>query len=319
MKLVVQIPCFNEESQLTTTVRDLPESIPGIDTIEILIVDDGSTDRTEEVAQELELNVVSIPVNRGLAYAFMAGVEASLAHGADIIVNTDADNQYRGDDLGALVEPILAGRADLVIGARPIGEIDSFSSLKKALQRAGSWVVRKLSGAQVVDASSGFRAMNREAALQTNVFSRYTYTLETIVQAAHRGLRVVSVPVRVNAATRRSRLIRSNWNYLWRTGSDLVRILVIYRPFRSFMMLAIALFAIATVIGLRFVYYFIATDEGSGHIQSLVLAEILYGLCGTLVAVAFIGDLLAINRRLLEELRLDARRRKFKSGGPQDG
>ena len=319
MKLIVQIPCFNEESQLTKTVRDLPDSIPGVDTIEILVVDDGSADRTADVARELGLNVVSIPVNRGLAHAFMAGVEGSLARGADIIVNTDADNQYRGDDLGALVEPILAGRADLVIGARPIGEIDSFSSLKKALQRAGSWVVRKLSGAQVADASSGFRAMNREAALQTNVFSRYTYTLETIVQAAYRGLRVVSVPVRVNAATRRSRLIRSNWNYLWRTGSDLVRILVIYRPFRSFMMLAMALFAIATVIGLRFVYYFIATDEGSGHIQSLVLAEILYGLCGTLVAVAFIGDLLAINRRLLEELRLDARRRKFKLGGAQDG
>jgi len=318
MKLVIQIPCFNEESQLTKTVRELPTSLPGIDTIEILVVNDGSDDHTEEVARSLGLNVVSIPVNRGLAYAFMAGIEVSLAHGADIVVNTDADNQYRADDLAALVEPVLAGRADLVIGARPIGEIDSFSPMKKALQRAGSWVVRKLSGAEVADASSGFRAMSREAALQTNVFSRYTYTLETIVQASYRGLRVISVPVRVNEATRRSRLVRSNWNYLWRTGSDLVRILVIYRPFRSFMMLAIALFAIATVIGLRFLYYFVATDEGSGHIQSLVLAEILYGLSGTLVAVAFIGDLLAINRRLLEELRLDARRGKFRLSGPED-
>ena len=318
MKLVIQIPCFNEEAQLTKTVRELPTSLPGIDAIEILVVNDGSDDHTEEVARGLGLNVVSIPVNRGLAYAFMAGIEAGLANGADIVVNTDADNQYRAEDLGALVEPILAGRADLVIGARPISEIDSFSSMKKVLQRAGSWVVRKLSGAEVADASSGFRAMSREAALQTNVFSRYTYTLETIVQASYRGLRVISVPVRVNAATRRSRLIRSNWNYLWRTGSDLVRILVIYRPFRSFMMLAVALFAIATIIGLRFVYYFVATDEGSGHIQSLVLAAILYGLSGTLVAVAFIGDLLAINRRLLEELRLDARRGKFKSSGPED-
>jgi glycosyltransferase involved in cell wall biosynthesis len=311
MKLVIQIPCFNEESQLTKTVRDLPDLIPGVDTIEILIVDDGSADRTADVARELGLNVVSIPVNRGLAYAFMAGVEASLARGADIIVNTDADNQYRGGDIGALVEPILAGRADVVIGARPIGEIDSFSPLKKALQRAGSWVVRKLSGTRVADASSGFRAMNREAALQTNVFSRYTYTLETIVQAAHRGMRVTSVPIHVNAVTRESRLVRSNRNYLWRTGSDLIRILVIYRPFRSFMLLSAALFAVATIIALRFLYYFIATDFGSGHIQSLVLAAILYGLAGTLVAVAFVGDMLAINRRLLEELRLDLRRAKF--------
>jgi glycosyltransferase involved in cell wall biosynthesis len=316
MKLIVQIPCFNEEAQLTKTVRDLPDSLPGIDTIEILIVNDGSTDRTEAVARELGLNVLSIPVNRGLAYAFTVGVEASLARGADIIVNTDADNQYRGDDIGALVEPILAGRADVVIGARPIGEIDSFSPLKKMLQRAGSWVVRRLSGTRVADASSGFRAMNREAALQTNVFSRYTYTLETIVQAAYRGLRVTSVPIRVNGVTRESRLVRSNRNYVWRTGSDLIRILVIYRPFRSFMLLAIALFAVATIVALRFLYYFMVTDEGSGHIQSLVLAEILYGLCGTLVAVAFIGDLMAINRRLLEELRLGARRAKFEIIGP---
>ena len=263
MKLVIQIPCFNEESQLTTTVRDLPDSIPGIDSIEIVIVNDGSTDRTEEVGRELGLKVLSIPVNRGLAYAFMAGVEASLARGADIIVNTDADNQYRGGDIHALVEPILAGSADVVIGARPIGEIDSFSPLKKMLQRVGSWVVQKLSGTRVADASSGFRAMNREAALQTNVFSRYTYTLETIVQAAHRGMRVTSVPIRVNAVTRESRLVRSNRNYLWRTGSDLVRILVIYRPFRSFMLLSAALFAVATIIALRFLYYFIATDSGS--------------------------------------------------------
>ena len=315
MKLVIQIPCFNEESQLARTVAELPRSIPGVDEVEILVVDDGSLDRTADVARGLGLAVVSIPVNRGLAHAFMVGVEAGLARRADIIVNTDADNQYRGDDIGALVAPILAGEADLVIGGRPIGDIDSFSPMKKTLQRVGSWIVRKLSGTRVADASSGFRAMNREAALQTNVFSRYTYTLETIVQAAYRGLRVTSVPIHVNGATRESRLISSNRSYLWRTGSDLIRIFVIYRPFRSFMLLAIALFTVATIIALRFLYYFIATDQGSGHIQSLVLAEILYGLCGTLVAVAFIGDLLAINRRLLDELRLDARRAKFRMTG----
>ena len=279
MKLVIQVPCFNEETCLAGTLRDLPRAIPGVDVIEMLVIDDGSTDRTIDVARTAGIDVVCIPRNRGLARAFMVGIDASLSRGADIIVNTDADNQYRGDDIGALLEPILAGRADVVIGARPIGEIDSFSPLKKMLQRAGSWVVRRLSGTRVADASSGFRAMNREAALQTNVFSRYTYTLETIVQAAHRGLRVTSVPIRVNGATRESRLVRSNRNYLWRTGSDLIRILVIYRPFRSFMLLAAALFAVATIIALRFLYYFIATDSGSGHIQSLVLAGILYGLC----------------------------------------
>jgi glycosyltransferase involved in cell wall biosynthesis len=312
MKVVIQIPCFNEESQLAETVRQLPLSIPGVDSIEILVVDDGSIDRTADVARGLGLSVLSVPVNRGLAYAFMAGVEASLSRGADILVNTDADNQYRGEDIANLVAPILERRGDLVVGGRPIAEIESFSLIKKALQRAGSWVVRKVSGTSVTDASSGFRAMSRDAALQINVFSRYTYTLETIVQAAHRGLRVVSVPIRVNKVTRQSRLIRSNSNYVWRTGIDLVRILVVYRPFRSFMLLAVTLFAIATIIALRFVYYLIVSGGSPGHVQSLILAEILYGLCGTLVAMAFIGDLLAINRRLLEELRLEARRAKFK-------
>ena len=311
MKLVIQIPCLDEEAQLPQTVRDLPRAIAGVDEIELVVIDDGSRDRTAEVARELGARVVSLPGSRGLANAFMTGLEASLALGADIIVSTDADNQYRGDDVATLVAPILAGRADLVVGSRPIGEIASFSLTKKVLQRIGSWVVRRFSGTTVADATSGFRAMSRETALQLNVFSRYTYTLETIVQAALRGLRVVSVPVRVNPPTRPSRLVRSNLDYLWRTGSGMIRIFVVYRPFRSFMIPAGMLFAFATLIALRFLFYFVTAGGSAGHVQSLILAAILYGLSGVLMAVAFLGDLLAINRRLLEELQLDARRTRL--------
>ena len=310
MKLVIQIPCFNEESHLPATLADLPSSLPGIDSIEVLVVDDGSTDATSEVARQRSASVVRIARNRGLANAFVVGLETSLAMGADVIVNTDADNQYRGADIGRVVAPVLAGSADLAIGARPIASMDAFSPLKKMLQRLGSWVVRLVSGTSVVDASSGFRAMSRDAALQTSIFSRYTYTLESIVQAAQRGLRVVSVPVGVNAVLRRSRLVASDASYLWQAGGGLLRILVVYRPFRSFMLPAMLLFVVATVIGLRFLYYF-AADDGGGHVQSLIFAAILYGLSGILMAVAFLGDLLAINRRLLEELRLEQRRARF--------
>lgn len=311
LKLCIQIPCFNEEAHLAQTVGDLPRYLPGIDSIEIIVIDDGSRDRTAEIAQGIGIHVMRIPTNRGLANAFITGLERCLARGADIIVTTDADNQYCGADIAKLVGPILADEADLVIGARPIADIESFSPIKKYLQRLGTSVVRLLSSAPVADAASGFRAMSREAALKVNVFSRYTYTLETIVQATHRGVRVLSVPIRVNADIRKSRLVRSNLNYVWRTGSDLIRIFVVYRPFRSFMFPAIALFAIATVIALRFLFYFLGSDGGAGHVQSLILAAILYGLSGALMAVAFVGDLLAINRRMLEELQLDARRKRL--------
>ncbi|MDQ2963954.1 MAG: glycosyltransferase family 2 protein [Pseudomonadota bacterium] len=313
VKLVIQIPCYNEEAQLPRTVRELPQAIPGIDRLEIVVIDDGSTDRTVEVARELGARVVCVASHRGLAHAFATGLEASLTLGADVIVNTDADNQYRGADVAALVAPIVAGDADLVIGARPIGEIAAFSVMKKFLQHLGSWAVGRLSGTRVADATSGFRAMNREAALQLNVFSRYTYTLETIIQAAHHGLRVVSVPVRVNERMRASRLVRGNLDYMWCTASALVRVFVVYWPFRSFMAPALVLFAIATIIALRFLYYFLEGGGTAGHVQSLILAAILYGLSGMLMAVAFLGDLLAINRRLLEELQLEARRARLRA------
>ncbi len=311
MKLVIQIPCLDEEAQLPVTIRALPRTVPGFDSIDVLVIDDGSRDRTSEVARQLGATVVRLPKNRGLAHAFKTGIDASLARGADVVVNTDADNQYFGGDIVNLVAPIVSGVADVVIGARPIKEIASFSLTKKLLQRIGSAIVRFLSGAQVADVTSGFRALSREAALRVNVFSRYTYTLETIVQAANRGLRVVSVPIHVNPALRGSRLIRSNWQYLRRSAIDLVRVLVIYRPFRAFMLPALVFLALGTLLGLRFVYYFFETGGATGHIQSLIFATIFYGLGTASTAVAFLGDSLAINRRLLEELQLDARRARF--------
>jgi glycosyltransferase involved in cell wall biosynthesis len=316
VKLIIQIPCHNEADHLPATVGDLPRALPGIDEIQIVVVDDGSTDRTTEVARKLGVEVIGLPANRGLAQAFMAGIDAALSLDADIVVNTDADNQYSGASIAALVAPILAGNADFVIGARPITEIDSFSPVKKLLQRLGSWVVRQVSGTTVADATSGFRAMTREVALELNVFSSYTYTLETIVQAAQRRLRVASVAITVNPATRESRLVRSNLDYVWRTGSALARIFVVYRPFRSFMIPAGLLFAAGMLLALRFVYYFVETGGTAGHTQSLILAAILFVLAGLLMAVAFIGDLIAINRRLLEELRLDARRARYSSPRP---
>jgi glycosyltransferase involved in cell wall biosynthesis len=314
MKLVIQIPCLNEADHLPATVGDLPKSIPGIDRIELLVVDDGSSDGTADVARRLGAHVVRFTANRGLGHAFMAGIDAALANGADIIVNTDADNQYSGASIPALIAPILADEADFVVGARPIREIESFSPTKKLLQRLGSWVVRRVSGTSVADATSGFRAMSREAALELNVFSRYTYTLETIVQAAQRRLRVTSVPIAVNPATRESRLMRSTLDYIWRTGSALVRIFVVYRPFRSFMIPAGIAFALGMLLALRFLFYFVAGGGAAGHTQSLILAAILFILAGLLMAVAFIGDLIAINRRLLEELRLGERRARYASG-----
>ena len=311
MRVVIQIPCLDEAQTLPATIGDLPSTLPGIDDIRIVVVDDGSRDGTGDVAASLGATVVRLPTTRGLAAAFAAGLDAALASDADVVVNTDGDNQYRGDDVAALIAPIVDGRADIVIGARPIGSMREFSWVKKLLQRIGSWVVRRLSGASIVDATSGFRAYSREAALRLEVFSGYTYTLETIVQAANHRLRIASVPVRVNAAVRESRLMRSNVHYVLRAGSGLLRMFVVYRPFRFFIIPASVAMALALVIGIRFLWLFVASGGTAGHLQSLLLAAILFGLAGALTVVAFLGDLIAINRRMLEDLRFDARRQRL--------
>ncbi len=311
MKLAIQIPCLNEADTLPRTIADLPRSLPGVDQIVVIVVDDGSRDATAEVAASLGAQVVRSPITRGLARAFMTGIDVALRERADIVVNTDGDNQYRGEDIAALVAPIVARDTDVVIGVRPIEEIAEFSFGKKLLQRVGSRIVRALTGTRVDDATSGFRAYSRDAALRLAVFSRYTYTLETIVHAAQSGLRIVSVPVRVNRVERPSRLARSSAHYAWRAGVDLARMFVVYRPFRSFVVPAIVACLAGAVLVARFLWYFIASDGAPGHVQSLVAAAMLFGAGGVLFVVALVGDLIAINRRLLEELRLESRRRRF--------
>jgi glycosyltransferase involved in cell wall biosynthesis len=302
MKLIIQIPCFNEEASLPIALADLPKQIPGVDEIEILIIDDGSTDRTIEVAKTHGVHhVARLPKNKGLAAAFSLGIETCLKKGADIIVNTDADNQYCGADISRLVEPILKGRADFVIGSRPIQQIEHFSPIKKVLQRLGSWVVRKASGTHVPDAPSGFRAFSRNAAARMHIFSKYTYTLETIILAGRTGIAIESVPIRTNKDLRPSRLVKSIPSYIYRSIFTIIRIFVVYQPLQFFSMVGGSLFGIGLLFGLRFLIKF-ALEGGSGHVQSLILASLLMTLGFITVIVGILADLISVNRRLNEKI-----------------
>lgn len=302
MKLIIQIPCLNEAGTLGIALAALPRQVEGFDTVEWLVIDDGSTDDTARLARELGVDhVVQHPVNRGLAAAFMTGLHASLRLGADVIVNTDADNQYEGSDIPKLTAPILAGTADMVIGARPIDETEHFSWVKKKLQRLGSWAVRKASGTDVQDAPSGFRAISRETALRLNVFNPYTYTLETIIQAGQSNLRVASVPIRTNEDLRPSRLVRSIGNYVRRSLVTIIRVFAIYRPMLTFLSIAVAMGIPGVILGVRFLAY-LAVGDGGGHVQSLILASLLLTLSALSTLCAFLADLIATNRKLLEKL-----------------
>ena len=303
-KLIIQIPCLNEEGTLAVTLADLPRQVAGFDTVEWLVIDDGSTDRTVEVARENGVDhVVSLPHNQGLAKAFMTGIETALKLGADVIVNTDADNQYDASCIPDLVRPILEKKAQIVIGARPISEIEHFSPIKKFLQKLGSFVVKIASGTTVPDAPSGFRAIHRDAAIQLNVFNRYTYTLETIIQAGRRNIPITSVPIRVNGDLRPSRLVKSIPSYVRRSLITVVRIFVVYSPLRFFSVCA-AVVATPGLIGIvRFLFHY-WMGEGSGNIQSLVLSSALLALAGILAMSGVISELIAVNRQLLEEIRI---------------
>lgn len=303
MKLVIQIPCYNEEAVLPVTLKALPNHIDGIDEIEVLVINDGCTDKTVEVAKALGVKeFVDMPHNCGLAKAFVAGLQKSVKLGADIIVNTDADNQYCADDIAALVKPILSKEADIVIGSRPIADIKHFSFLKKTLQLAGSCVMRLVSSTKVEDAPSGFRAFSRNAALQLNVFDNYTYTLETIIQSRAKGLVLKCVPVNVNPDLRKSKLMTNMFEYIRRSVFTMVRMFIIYRPFRFFAILSGLFLFTGALLGLRFLYYYIFSS-GSGHIQSLILSAILI-ITGVQVGViAILSELLAINRKLLEDIQ----------------
>lgn len=318
MKLIIQIPCLNEAETLEIALNDLPKHIDGIDEIEYLIINDGSVDNTVEVAKKWGVHyVVNFKRNKGLAKGFMAGIDACLRNGADIIVNTDADNQYCGKDIEKLVRPILEKKADIVIGERPIDQTEHFSPLKKKLQHFGSYVVRKASKTEIPDAPSGFRAFSREAALHLNVMNSYTYTLETIVQAGRSNMAITSVPIRTNGELRKSRLFHSMFGYVKRSMITIIRAYMMYRPLTFFSVLGLIPFMLGVVIGFRFLIFFFM-GNGGGHIQSLIFASTLMMLGFMTFVVGLQADVIANNRKLLEDIQYRVRRLDYKEDEKED-
>lgn len=315
MKLIIQIPCYNEADTLEMALNDLPTELEGIDEIEYLIINDGSRDMTEEVARQWGVHhIVNFSQNKGLARGFMAGLDGCLRNGADIIVNTDADNQYYAEDIQTLIQPILDGKADMVIGARPIDETEHFSKLKKILQHFGSWAVRRASNTDIPDAPSGFRAMTREAAMHINVVNDYTYTLETIVQAGREKIAITSVPIRTNPELRPSRLFRGMWSYVKKSIVIILRAYMMYKPLKCFTYLSVPPIAIGLAIGMRFLY-FLVTDGGGGHVQSLILACTLIIIGFLTFMIGLVSDLMASNRRILTDTQYHVRRMEYEAIG----
>ena len=308
MKLIIQIPCYNEAETLEIALNDLPKKIGGIDEIEYLIINDGSVDNTVEVAKNWGVHyVVNFKKNKGLAKGFMAGLDACLRNGADIIVNTDADNQYCGEDIEKLVRPILDGKADIVIGERPIDKTEHFSPLKKKLQHLGSWTVRVASHTDMPDAPSGFRAYSRDAAMRLNVTNEYTYTLETIIQAGRNKMAMESVPIRTNPELRKSRLFSSMFGYVKRSMVTIVRSFMMYKPLRFFMGIGGVLFLLGRILGIRFLAYFFG-GAGSGHVQSLILASTLMMIGFQTIIIGLQADIIAANRKILEDVQYHVRK-----------
>ncbi len=328
MKLIVQIPCLDEEATLPATIADIPRRIEGIGEVELLVIDDGSTDRTVEVARRNGVDhIVRLTNNKGLAAGFQAGLDACLKLGADVIVNTDADNQYRGADIPKLLAPILAGEADMVVGDRQTSQIEHFSASKKALQRLGSWVVRRLSGTEIADTTSGFRAYNREAALGLLVVDDFTYTLESLIQAGKMLVAVDQVRIATNPQTRESRLFDSTGAYVRRSGPAILRIYARYEPLRVFATAGLIVFALALAAWMPFLIDWVLNGDSTGHIQSLILGAVLFIAAVQLVALGVIGDLLAgqrvMTQRVFErvrrvELALGVEPSHYEPGAPRD-
>ena len=308
MKLIIQIPCHNEAETLPETVSALPRELPCVDEIEYLVIDNGSTDNSVEVAQRLGVHhILQYPV-KGLAEAFVVGLDACLRHGADMIVNTDADNQYNAGDIEKLLGPILRGKADIVIGDRGVASVESFSPSKRFLQRLGSWVIARVSGVNTPDATSGFRALSREAALRTLVLSQYSYTLETLIQAGNRHLTVAYVPVRTNSPTRPSRLMSSVSGYLAQSSTTIIRAYTMYHPLRVFTTIGVLMLLGGTGLGLRYLYFIYIGEPGAGHLQSLILGAILLIAGFQVLLIGLVADLIGFNRRILEEVFYRLRR-----------
>lgn len=318
MKLIIQIPCYNEADTLEIALNELPKSIAGIDIIEYLIINDGSKDETVDVAKKWGVHyVVNFKQNKGLAKGFMAGIDACLRNGADIIVNTDADNQYCGDDIEKLVRPILNNETDIVIGERPIDETEHFTFVKKKLQHFGSWVVRKASNSDIPDAPSGFRAYSRDAAMRLNVVNEYTYTLETIVQAGRDKIAMTSVPIRTNSELRPSRLFNSMFSYVKKSMLTIIRAFMMYKPLKFFTILGSILFLVGGILGIRYLGFYIK-GMGAGHVQSLILASmmcIIGVLCGI---VGLQADIIAANRKLLEDIQYRVRKLDYELNSNQE-
>lgn len=308
MKLIIQIPCYNEAETLEIALNDLPKHIDGIDEIEYLIINDGSKDDTVEVAKRWGVHyVVNFKRNKGLAKGFMAGLDACLRNGADIIVNTDADNQYNGDDIEKLVRPILDGKTDIVIGERPVDTTEHWSWKKKKFQHLGSWVVRIASKTDIPDAPSGFRAYSRDAALRMNVVNEYTYTLETIIQAGRDKIAMTSVPIRTNGELRKSRLFSSMWGYMKRSASVIIRSFMMYKPLKFFSILGGIIFTAGVLLGVRYLIY-LFTDSSTGHVQSLILAAILMMMGFQTIVTGLLADIIAANRKILEDIQYRVRK-----------
>ncbi|WP_289284832.1 glycosyltransferase family 2 protein [Parablautia intestinalis] len=313
MKLIIQIPCYNEAETLEIALNDLPRNLSGVDEIEYLIINDGSQDDTVKVAQKWGVHyVVNFKKNKGLAKGFMAGLDGCLRNGADIIVNTDADNQYCAEDIAALIQPILDGRADMVIGARPIDETEHFSFIKKKLQHFGSWVVRKASGTDIPDAPSGFRAYSREAAMRMNVVNDYTYTLETIVQAGREKIAIMSVPVRTNEELRPSRLFNSIWGYVKKSMLTILRAYMMYKPLKCFSYLSCIPLMCGLLIGFRYLYYMMLGRAG-GHVQSLILGCTLIIIGFLTFMIGLVADVIGANRKLLQDTQYHARKAEYEA------
>ena len=325
MKLIIQIPCLNEAETLPETLRDIPRSIPGVDVIDILVIDDGSRDGTSEVARQHGVeHVVRFPRRRGLASAFNAGLDAALKLGADIIVNTDGDNQYAGRDIPRLIAPLLDGDADVVIGDRNVQDLDSMSPMKKRLQRLGSWVVRQVSDTQVPDTTSGFRAYTREAALRLTIVSDFSYTLESIIQAGKKRIAIAHVSIRTNPRTRKSRLFSSVWTYVKASAATIVRIYAMYEPLKVFGLIGLMVFLAGVAITARFVYYFLG-GAGQGHVQSLIVSAVLMIVGFQIALIGLVADVISGNRKLIEDLLYRVRRMELAApvatdrGGPRTG
>lgn len=311
MKLVIQIPCYNEEEGLKETLQQIPQSIPGIEEIEIIIIDDGSSDKTEEIAKNFGIkHIVRFSKNRGLAKAFSNGINYSLSLGADIIVNTDADNQYPGREIPKLIEPIISGKADIVIGDRQTYKLGHFSFVKKILERFGSWIVGKLSHTSVPDAVSGFRAYSREAAQRTNVISKYSYTVETLVQAGREKLSIASVPIDVNPTHRKSRLVKSIPSYIQRMTLTIIRAYTMYQPLKVFSYIGVLLLTLGTIIFLRFLYFALLLDESGGHVQSLIFGAAFLIIGFQTLLIGLLSDVVAANRKLIEDVLIQIKKSK---------